>query len=124
MCSKFLRYLIELKVFIFLKKLTTQQHYRQIVVLNVVMVIGLFFAGKIYRAEGIIRLFIIFIAIISLVVGIFNYIKGLMLSQGDWQYEFVAFYYCLWLIILTSGLLILIYKFFYYFISFLAPMLL
>jgi len=114
MCSKFLRYLIELKVFIFLKKLTTQQHYKLIVVLNIVMVIGIFFAGEIYRAEGIIRLFIISIAIISLIVGIFNYIKGLMLTQGDWQNEFAAFYYCLWLIILTSGLSILIYKFFYY----------
>lgn len=115
MCSKFLRYLIELNIFIFLKKMTTQQHNKLIAVLFVIMMIGLFFAGKIYRAEGIIQVFIIFTSIIYLIIGILNYIKGLMLTQGDWKNEFAAFYYCLWLVILISGLVILIYKFFGFF---------
>ena len=91
--------------------MTIHQHNKLIAVLFIVMVSGLFFAKEIYRAEGIMQIFIIFISITYLIIGIFNYIRGLMSVDGDLENKFAAFYYCLWLVILISGLLFLIYKF-------------
>ena len=112
MCSKFLKQIIGLNAFGFLKKMTIGQHHRLIAILLIIMLIGLFFAKEIHKTEGILKILIIFAAILYLIVTIINYIKGLMLTQADWKNEFVAFYYCLWLGILIYGLFVLIYKFF------------
>jgi len=112
MCNKVLKYIIGLNIFSFIKKMTTKQHYKLIFIINIIMLLGLVFAREIYRTEGIMKIFIFILLIAYLTILILASIRGIMISQPNWNDNFSAFFYCLPFFMLIAFLLILIYKFF------------
>jgi len=91
--------------------MTTKQHYKLIFIVNIIMLLGLVFAKEIYRVEGIMKIFVFILLITYLIVLILTSIRGIMISQPNWNDNFSAFFYCLPFFLLIIFLLILIYKF-------------
>lgn len=112
MCSKFLKYIIELNIFFFVKKITTKQHYLLIFILNITMIVGLIFTREIYRTEGILKILVFIVLIVYLMIVILASIRGITISQANWNNNFSALFYCLPFFMLIIFLFIMIYKVF------------
>ena len=111
MCRKFLLELINLKIFNFLKKITTKQQYLYIVSVFIFAMVGLRFFANLYHMEGLGKLFVFLALILFLIGGILNGTKIIMNNLGNFQNKHMAIYYCIQFIGIAVALIYFIFKF-------------
>ena len=111
MCHKFLLNLINLKIFDFLKNITTKQQYLYIASVLILVIVGLRFFSEFYHMIGLSKLFVFLALILFLIGGILNGTKIIMNNLGDFKNKYMAAYYCIQLIGIMVALIYFIFKF-------------
>ena len=108
MCCKLLLYLVNFK------KISFSQQRIYIICVFIFIVVGINFIEYIYQLEGLPKLFIYFVLILFLIGSIFNTIKIVVDTPGDFKSNYICIYYCIQLIGISVTLMFFIFKFFTY----------